>query len=149
VSEGPRARAWILVVPTGECARLTLANHDLSAFTNAHGTPGGAHHGHVKPRHRPADRAERPAEIDRGDARALRHAVAFADLDTEPRLERPPNVARASAAPGDAHPMLAIDGCGRLLEQHLQNAAQIVNMRRPHGTRIDPETAGGKSLGHG
>src|SRR5262249_41450877 len=80
VSEALRGRAWILVVPAGERARQTLANHDLSRFTNPHGTAGGAHDGHVKPRHRPADRAERPAEINRGDARAFRHAAAFGGL---------------------------------------------------------------------
>src|SRR5947199_6038648 len=101
----------------------------------------------MEPGHAASDGADCSFVIVGRDARAFGHAVAFANLHTEPLLERQPDLARATATPGDARTMRPVEHRWRLLEQDLQDATEKMDVARAVAAHLPPEPARREVLG--
>src|SRR5690606_8410417 len=115
---------------SGEDRSFSLRiHHDLASFPLSHREAVFVHDLDGEPGHGRAHRSDITPVVVRGDAGGFGHPVTFPDLDAETILEGLPRLRRAAAAPGYTHLMRAIQSADRLLEQDLENASKIVNVR--------------------
>src|SRR5690606_19302029 len=80
--------------------------------------------------------------------RAFGHAVTFADLNSEALLKGAPDRRSATASPCNSHLMISVMEALGLLEQYLDYAAQMVNVRATGFADLLPELRSAEALRH-
>ena len=141
-------RLGIVEIARGDRTGLQRPDDNLAALTIRHGLTVRILQTHLEPRQWLADRTQHPCSVVGRHARTLGHTVAFADLDTEPLLELPPDIARTAAAERDRRAMRAIELGRRLLEQDLQQTTEEMNARRAKRLDLTPERRGAEAVDH-
>src|SRR5690606_30109485 len=80
--------------------------------------------------------------------RTFGHAITFADLNAEPFLKCSPNGRRTAATPCNARIVIPVVGTFRLLEQNLDNAAQVMNVGATGFANLFPELRAAETFNH-
>src|SRR5438270_564282 len=102
------ARGALEVVYQHNETRILVGREALAELALGHRLAGRPNQLDIEPRRRLADGTDGAVVVVGRDARALGHAVAFADLHAEPLFEWLPDFTRAAAAPGDARAVRAV-----------------------------------------
>src|ERR1044072_3389184 len=127
-AQGARGCLRIRQIATGDCTGERGAYNDLAPLAGWDARAGRPDQLNLEPGRGPTNRANHTALVVCRDARAFGHAVPFADLHAEPPFERQPDLAWAATAPGNPRAVCPVEYRWRLLEQNLQNAAEIMDV---------------------
>src|SRR5262249_31006966 len=143
IAERAGARRGIPEIAGEQCLGPMRAQYDLAALARPVGLPPlPVPQLHREPRHRPTHDTDGARVVIGRDARGFRHAIAFPDLDAETLLERAPDLGGTASAPRDPYAVAAVEWDRRLLQKNLQDAAEVMDMRRARISRLLPEAAG-------